>query len=285
MYKLARSSSRDSGRSAGPFSVDLGLPLLYPYGMNENKSETAVRLWRMVQTQAGLSRRKAQELIGSGEVELNGRIVDDPFLSVEKQTIATLCLRGHPLSLCDPEHRVYRYHKPPGVLCSHDDPHCGNTAGRILRSEGFIGYTWAGRLDQDAEGLVLLTNDGGLVEILTHPRYRVKKVYHVFVPRFPPIREMKRIFSEMQRGIEEGNERLRIVAGEMSGRPLRAVLTLAEGKKHEVKRLFSHFNLKVIRLRRVAIGPVKLSGLAPEEIVRLDPATVASLDRLTGRKP
>lgn len=252
--------------------------------MDGNKSKTEVRLWRILQTQAGLSRRKAQELIGAGEVELNGCVIDDPFLSLEKRTIAALYLRGHPLSLSDPEQRVYRYHKPHGVLCSHDDPHCGNTVGRILRSEGFIGYTWAGRLDQDAEGLIILTNNGELVEHLTHPRYRVKKVYHVSVPRFPPMREMKRIFGEMQRGIEEGNERLRIVAGEMSGRPLRAVLTLAEGKKHEIKRLFSHFGLKVLRLRRVAIGPVNLSGLAPGEIVRLDRAAVTTLGRLIGEK-
>jgi pseudouridine synthase len=253
--------------------------------MEEKEGKVTVKLWRVVQEQAGLSRRKAQELIAAGEVEMNGSLIDDPFLLVEKGTLATLRLRGHPLSLLEPEHRVYRYYKPAGLLCSHDDPHCGNTLGRILRAEGFIGYTWAGRLDQDSEGLVLLTNNGDLIERLTHPRYRVKKVYHVFVSRFPPSREMKRIFYEMQRGVKEEGEHLRILRGEMGGRPLRAILTLTEGKKHEVKRLFSHFGLKVVRLRRVAIGPVKLAGLAPGEIVRLAPNEMLELDRLIGYPP
>ena len=247
--------------------------------------EGIVKLWRVVQEQAGLSRRKAQEVIAAGEVEVNGSLVEDPFFAIEKRTLEDLRLRGHPLSLLEPEHRVYRYYKPIGVLCSHDDPHCGNTVGRILRSEGFIGYSWAGRLDQDSEGLVLLTNNGNLVEHLTHPRYQVKKVYHVFVRRFPPSREMKRIFHEMQRGVEEGGETLCISNGEMSNSRAYAVLALAEGKKHEVKRLFAHFDLKVVRLRRVAIGPVKLAGLAPGEIARLEPKGMENLGRLIESHP
>jgi 23S rRNA pseudouridine2605 synthase len=242
--------------------------------------EETVKLWRVVQEQAGLSRRKAQEMVAAGEVKVNGRLVEDPFFAIEKKTLEGLCLRGHPLSLLEPEHRAYRYYKPIGVLCSHDDPHCGNTVGRILRSEGFIGYSWAGRLDQDSEGLVLLTNYGDLVEHLTHPRYQVKKVYQVYVRRFPPARDMKRIFHEMRSGVEEGGETLRISKGEMSNSRAYAVLALAEGKKHEVKRLFAHFDLKVVRLRRVAIGPVKLAGLAPGEIARLDPKGIENLDRL-----
>ncbi len=239
-----------------------------------------VKLWRVVQEQAGLSRRKAQEVIAAGEVEVNGRLVEDPFFAIEKITLKELRLRGHQLSLLEPEHRVYRYYKPVGVLCSHDDPHCGNTVGRILRSEGFIGYSWAGRLDQDSEGLVLLTNYGDLVEHLTHPRYQVKKVYQVYVRRFPPARDMKRIFHEMRSGVEEGGETLRISKGEMSNSRAYAILALAEGKKHEVKRLFAHFDLKVVRLRRVSIGPVKLAGLTPGEIARLDPKGMEVLDRL-----
>jgi len=247
--------------------------------------EGILKLWRVVQEQAGLSRRKAQEIIAAGEVEVNGSLVEDPFFAIEKRTLEDIHLRGHPLSLLEPEHRVYRYYKPVGVLCSHDDPHCGNTVGRILRSEGFIGYSWAGRLDQDSEGLVLLTNNGNLVEHLTHPRYQVKKVYHVFVRRFPPSREMKRIFHEMQRGVEEGGETLRISNGEMSNSRAYAILALAEGKKHEVKRLFAHFDLKVVRLRRVAIGPVKLAGLAPGEIARLEPKGMENLGRLIESHP
>jgi len=243
-------------------------------------NQKGMKLWRIVKQASGLSRRKVQELIAVGELEVDGMVIQDPFIELNIENLQTLRLRGHPLSLVAVEKRVYRYYKPAGVLCSHDDPHSGNTLGRILRAEGFIGYTWAGRLDQDAEGLVLLTNDGNLVQRLTHPRYQVKKVYQVFVSRFPTIGELKRILNEMQRGIMDDGDVLRILSGEIKGRPLRVIVTVAEGRKHEVKRLFAHFNLTVTKLRRVAIGPVKLTGIAPGDIARLSPEDTAHLYRL-----
>ena len=113
---------------------------------------TETKLFLLIQRQAGVSRRKAQELISAGEVAIDDSVVTDPFLPIEPKAIQQLVLRGHPLSLQSPELRVYRYHKPKGMLSSHDDPHEGNTVGRVLRAEGFFGYSWAGRLDQDAEG-------------------------------------------------------------------------------------------------------------------------------------
>jgi 23S rRNA pseudouridine2605 synthase len=228
------------------------------------------KLFRLVQTRAGISRRKAQELIKAGEVTLNGEIVDDPFYILDFRTIASLRLRGHPLSTDPVVYRIYRYYKPEGVLCSHDDPHYGNTLGRILRTEGFIGYTWAGRLDQDAEGLILLTNDGGLIHVLTHPRYQVEKVYHVWLSSPPCRKTMNRMFEEMRNGIEDEGETLRILRGEAGGHSCHAVLTLVEGKKHEIKRLFAHYRLEVTRLKRVAIGPTTLSELELGRFSRLE---------------
>ena len=228
-----------------------------------------LKLFRLVQTRAGISRRKAQELIEAGEVTLNGVVVEDPFSIPDFQTATSLHLRGHPLSIDRIVYRIYRYHKPEGVLCSHDDPHYGNTLGRILRAEGFIGYTWTGRLDQDAEGLILLTNDGELVHALTHPRYEVEKVYHVWLSSRPSCKTLDRMFEEMRTGIEDEGEMLRIFKGESDGRSPYVILTLVEGKKHEIKRLFAHYGLKVTRLRRVAIGPVALSGLEAGRFSRI----------------
>ncbi len=243
-----------------------------------NDENVWIKLWRIVQEESGVSRRKAQNLIAGGEVDVNGVAVRDPFSPVVRGSVSSLRLRGHPLSLEAPQPRVYRYNKEAGVLCSHDDPHCGNTLGRILRGEGFIGYTWAGRLDQDAEGLILLTNDGKIVQRLTHPSYRVRKVYHVWLTRFPKAQEMRKIYVAMRRGITDDNQLLRITNAETTGRPPHAVVTIAEGRKHEIKRLFSHFGLQVIRLRRVALGPITLGNIKPGGIVRLDKAEIAKLN-------
>jgi len=245
--------------------------------MGQDRDGEPRKLLRVLQTQSGVSRRKAQELIEAGELELNGAVVVDPFLAVKAGSVTALRLRGHPLSSLPPESRAYRYHKPIGMLCSHDDPHYGNTVGRVLRAEGFIGYTWAGRLDQDSEGLILLANDGWIVHRLTHPRYEVRKSYHVWLARTPPPKTMNRVFDAMHQGIDDRGERLRIVRGSLSGRPTHAVLTLTEGKKREIRRLFSHFDLEVVRLRRVSIGPVKLGSLASGAFARLSPDEMADL--------
>ena len=234
----------------------------------DDEARTA-KLLQWVQRQSGVSRRKARELIEAGEVTVDDEVVLDPFLPIAPSNIGRLSLRGHPLATDPPQGRVYRYHKPAGMLCSHDDPHYGNTVGRILRADGFIGYTWAGRLDQDAEGLILLSNDGELVHRLSHPRYEVQKTYRVWLDRLPRKPVMDRVLSEMRAGVVDQKETLRILAGRIDGRPPHVRLTLTEGKKHEIKRLFAHFDLSVVRLLRVAIGPIELGELPPGAFDRL----------------
>jgi len=240
-----------------------------PMDVNEMIRGEPRRLLQWIQQQAGISRRKAQELIDAGEVSVNDAVITDPFAMYEPTQIEFLRLRGHPLATADPAPRVYRYYKPAGVLCSHDDPHSGNTVGRILRAEGFIGYTWVGRLDNDSEGLLLLTNDGDLVYTHTHPRYEIPKTYHVWIRRKPRKGEMERVFAQMKKGILDSGDRLSILRGVWMGRPPHAEVVLAEGKKREVRRLFAHFDLPVTRLQRTAIGPISLGNLAPGEIQRV----------------
>lgn len=247
---------------------------------------TLTKLFALVQQQAGLSRRKAQELIVAGEVSVDEQIVQDPFAPVHVDAVRLLRVRGHPLSMDAPERRVYRYHKPVGMLCSHDDPHEGNTVGRVLRSEGFIGYAWAGRLDQDAEGLLLVTNDGELLNGLTHPRYEVIKTYHVWLRKTPSAIVLRRMLEEMRGGIASEGDLLRIQRGTITGTPPHPTVDLSEGKKREVKRLFSHFGLEVARLQRTALGSVQLGHLRPGALDRLSDIEVAALWRTTlGDRP
>lgn len=239
--------------------------------------KAVTKLFMLIQKQAGVSRRKAQELIADGEVAMDGSQVTDPFLPIESGGIGSLTLRGHPLSLQAPELRVYRYHKPKGMLCSHDDPHEGNTVGRVLRTEGMIGYSWAGRLDQDAEGLLLVTNDGDLLNHLSHPRYEVTKSYSVWLDRLPHRAALESMLHQMKQGIDDDGDRLRILSGKMVGNPPHISLQLTEGRKREIKRLFAHFELEVVRLLRQSIGPVELGTLRPGSLQRLTAAELAIL--------
>jgi len=240
-----------------------------------------MKLFLLIQQQAGVSRRKAQELISAGEVTIDNSLVTDPFLRIEPSVIGNLALRGHSLSLQSPELRVYLYHKPKGMLCSHDDPHEGNTVGRILRAEGFIGYSWAGRLDQDAEGLLLVTNDGVLLNHLSHPRYEVPKTYRVWLDSLPKRAVLDEMLREIKGGIDDDGDRLRITSSHIAGSPPHVVLQLAEGKKREIKRLFAHFDLQVVRLLRIAIGPVELGTLGSGILARMTDADAEILRNST----
>ena len=227
------------------------------------------RLLQWIQQQAGVSRRKAQELIAAGEVSVDGKPATDPFCPLDRQHVRRIALRGHPLSLDPIEPRVYRFHKPTGMLCSNDDRFSGNTVGRVLRAEGFIGYAWAGRLDQDAEGLLVVTNDGDLINALTHPRYEVEKTYHVWLRALPSRSRMTQAFAAMKKGVVDRGDRLCARDVHVVGRPPYVRITLSEGKKHEIKRLFAHFDLDITRLLRVSMGSITLGTLAPQHIERL----------------
>ncbi len=248
-----------------------------------DRAHEETKLFRFLQMQAGVSRRKALDLVLAGEVTLDGKSVSDPFLPLTRDAVRSLALRGHPLSLEPREPRVYRLHKPAGMLCSHDDPFCGDTVGRLLRAEGFLGYTWGGRLDQDAEGLLLVSNDGSVIQAFTHPSHEVRKVYRVWLAESVPERDLRRALRSMEGGIEDDGDVLRVLEGRLAARAQYVLITLAEGKKHEIKRLFAHFGFSVTRLLRVAVGPIELGDLPPGMIDRLPPPDEASVIELAGK--
>lgn len=229
---------------------------------------------KIVQRQSGLSRRKSRDLIEEGEVTLNQVTETNPFEDYSLEEIDSLYLRGHPLPTYPAKKRAYKFFKPQGMLCTHDDPHYGRTLGRTLRSEGFIGYRWAGRLDQDAEGLLLLSNDGELVHSLTHPRYEVEKHYHLWLSDRLGHGEIGGIIDKFMEGVKDDGDLLQIKEGGVIARGKEHTeleLILTEGKKNEIKRLFDSVDLTIVRLRRLAIGPIELGNLSPEEFKRVSP--------------
>jgi len=227
---------------------------------------------KIVQRQSGLSRRKSRDLIEEGEITINQVTETNPFEDYSLDEIESLYLRGHPLPTYPAKKRAYKFFKPQGMLCTHDDPHYGRTLGRTLRAEGFIGYRWAGRLDQDAEGLLLLSNDGELVHSLTHPRYEVEKQYHIWISNRLGHGEIGGIIDKFMEGVEDDGDLLQIKEGGVIARGKEHTeleLILTEGKKNEIKRLFDFVDLTIVRLRRLAIGPIELGDLSPKEFQRV----------------
>ncbi|MEN3202673.1 MAG: pseudouridine synthase [Atribacterota bacterium] len=204
------------------------------------------------------SRRKCDQLIAEGRVTVNGVVVTNPATRVSENDI--VLVDNVPVCL---EHRtVYvMLHKPPGYLTTLSDPYGRKTIAELIRDIPYRVFP-VGRLDRDSEGLLLLTNDGFLTYVFTHPRFGVEKQYLVYVQGKVQEEDLVRL----QKGFLRGGETYRIASGEVLdtfGNTSLVSVTLTEGKKHEVRILFDSLGLPVVRLIRVSMGPIVLDSELP----------------------
>jgi 23S rRNA pseudouridine2605 synthase len=215
-----------------------------------------VRLQKYLSEAGVASRRASEEIILAGRVKVNGQIV---------RTLGTKVQPGHDQVAVDgqpvkPRRKIYvALNKPPGFLCTRNDPLERRTASDLLPVD-WRHLTTVGRLDRDSEGLIFLTNDGDFALRLTHPRYGVRKMYRATVEGKvqPPM--LKKFLA----GIEDAGETLkaekaRLVSANNSHSVVE--LELGEGRNREVRRLFSSQGLNVTRLQRIQIGRIKIGEL------------------------
>jgi 23S rRNA pseudouridine2605 synthase len=217
------------------------------------------------------SRRQCDALIARGRVTVDGQVVRD--LGTKVGLDHRICVDGVPVRA---ERLVYwAVNKPRRYLSTTRDP-----AGRPLVTDLVPNVQqrvyMVGRLDEASEGLMLLTNDGDLAYRLMHPRFGVQKTYQVQVAGHPSREDVRQLLQGVW--LSDGHvkaqhvKRLR-VHGDSTW--LRVVLS--EGKNREIRRMLARLGHKVLRLRRLALGPVKLGALAPGRARRLAPAEVAAL--------
>jgi 23S rRNA pseudouridine2605 synthase len=219
------------------------------------------------------SRRAAEGLIAAGHVSVGGEVVTNPATDVDESS--GVAVDGRPVA---PEQReVHALNKPAGVVSTARDTHGRPTVVELVRSRRRL-YP-VGRLDADSTGLILLTNDGELADLLTHPRYGVQKVYRVKVQ---PRRVARRTIEALRSGVEledgvTAPARVRQVA------PGVLELTLREGRKRQVRRMCEAVGHRVVELERVAFGPLGLRGLERGRSRRLKDAEVERLRRAAAK--
>jgi 23S rRNA pseudouridine2605 synthase len=221
---------------------------------------------------AGLgSRRHCDELIAAGRVTIDGQIVRELGTRVESGQRVTV--DGEPVR--GEKHVYWLVHKPRGCLCTNFDPGGRPVILDLVPHVSQRVYT-VGRLDEDSEGLVLLTNDGELAHKLMHPRFGVEKTYLVQVAGSPTRDDL----DQLRKGVwlSEGHVKARNVKRlKKQGESTWLRIALSEGKNREIRRMLARLKHKVMRLRRIAIGPVELGTMSKGKSRRLSHGELETL--------
>lgn len=229
------------------------------------------RVSKIIANAGYCSRRKAEELIKKGKVEVNGVIIELGSKANESDIIK---VDG---SFINKEEKEYfLLYKPRGVVTTTSDEKDRKTVVDLIRTQNRI-YP-VGRLDYDTTGILILTNDGDLANLLMHPKNKVDKKYIVKVKGIVmPVILKKLCNGVMLDGIKTAKAQARVKKYDKRSNTSIVELIIHEGKNHQVKRMFEAFNIDVLKLKRESFAFLDLSGLASGEYRKLTPKEVKKL--------
>lgn len=230
------------------------------------------------------SRRQCEELIVEGRVEVDREVVTELGTRVDPDTQA---IRVDGVTLKRKRRRYFAVHKPNGVVSTAKDQWRRTRVIDLVDANDRVFSI--GRLDKESSGLILVTNDGELANRLTHPRYGVQKVYHVTVVGAPGTA----VLQKLRRGLILAEGRVKPESISVKKRLKQSTIleiVLTEGKNREIRRMLARVDHKVVKLHRVAMGPIRLGQLPKGAHRELSRAEVKQLQDLaatpqTGPKP
>ncbi|MFD2829372.1 pseudouridine synthase [Corticicoccus populi] len=233
---------------------------------------TEIRLQKAIANSGVTSRRKAEVLITEGRVSVNDEIVTE---------LGTKVTRSDKIEvdgvLITKEDKVYiLYYKPAGEISAVEDNRGRSTVTDLFTELGKRVYP-VGRLDYDTSGILILTNDGEFTQYMTHPKYEVTKTYRVKVDGILKRHEQKQMESGIM--LEDGKtapSEVNVIRDKKNKNMILEV-TLHEGRNRQVRRMFEHFGLKVLKLTRVNYDFLNLEGLGEGEYRYLKPHEIKKL--------
>lgn len=238
--------------------------------------ENLERLQKVIANAGVTSRRKAEELIISGAVCVNGKVINELGFKVDPN-IDVISINGKKVNLVE-DKLVVLFNKPQKVITSMEDPE-GRKKVVDFIDVGVRVYP-VGRLDYETEGLILLTNDGELANHLMHPRYELDKTYEVVVKGTPSEAELNilRQGIRLEEGMTSPTE-IKVISTNKANQAnkTKLMVTIHEGRNRQIRRMFKYINYPVVYLKRIKYGFLSLNGvkigeyriLSKEEVVKL----------------
>lgn len=224
------------------------------------------------------SRRGSEDLMTAGRVAVNGATVTELGAKVDPLT-DTVTVDGVEIDLAG-EPVYLALNKPRRVMTTMSDPEGRDTVASLVPTAEYPGLFPVGRLDYDTTGLLLFTTDGEISHRLLHPRWKVPKTYRALVDRKPDVCDVKALRNGI--ALDDGPTAPALVRTvEHHGPRTVMEITISEGRKRQVRRMFSHIGHPVLELERVSFGPVELGSLAEGSWRHLTPAEVAGLKKAT----
>ena len=238
---------------------------------------SATRLNKYIAASGICSRRKADELIASGVVSVNNKIVTElGYLVQDKDQVFIENKLIRPV-----KHQYYRFFKPAGYITTADDEKGRKTIYDLLPKE-LWGLKPVGRLDKESTGLLILTNDGDLINELTHPSIKVPKVYLVSVNSLVAPHELEKMANGIE--IEKGKVAyadIEVLEVEKNRTMMR--ITLYQGMNRQIRKMFEYFNYEVKSLKRIQHATIQLDGLKRGEFKPIKPRQIKELRNFLNR--
>ena len=240
--------------------------------------EKGERLQNALSQRGVASRRHAADMIANGEVSVNGEVVTEPGFRVHPGN-DDIRVRGESLPRETERLRTILLYKPQGLLCSADNSR-GETVCDLMRPHIAERIVPVGRLDKESDGLLLMSNDGELTNIMTHPRYGHTKTYiarvagHMEDQKIELLRSRLEIDGYVIQPVEV--EVLKVGRDHTH----KLAFTLSEGRNRQIRKMCSLAHFVVLSLTRVRIGPLKIGNMQPGEWRELSDAEVRALKKV-----
>lgn len=232
------------------------------------------RLQKVIAAKGYCSRRKAEELIIQGQVKVNNIVVTTLGTKVSKNDQIQI---NNQILTNENANKVYlMLNKPRNCVSTMYDPQHRKTVLNYVKGVSERIYP-VGRLDYDTSGLLLLTNDGEFTNIITHPSHIINKTYHVLVSGYLSKQQLQKLATglEIEPGIITSKAQAKLVKYEEAKNVSILLLTIHEGRKHQVKKMIQALGHEVIKLKRIAIGFLQLDEtLKPGEWRYLKPKEI-----------